>query len=285
MTKRNWFRLNSLVLILLFLTTLTAAASPLSDEQNLSVTTEQIKLPGTIDGKAVELAAMVYRPAGVSTPRPAIILTHGRRGHSPSRNAKEVESSSGSCNALAKKGFVVVYLVRSGYGTSVGPDFEGGASSSAYKLGLAGAKSIQVAVKSIRQLPYVDPQKIVVGGLSVGGLSTMAAAGQNLEGVVGYVNFAGFPVNLNQLEVNHAFAQYGKTAKNPSLWLYSSGDQFLKFIDIYTERDHFVKVGGQCTLKMTRYVNNGHLVINRPDDWLNYLDSYLDTVGLAEPFK
>ena len=285
MNKRNWISLN-LIVILLFLSSMTAAASPLSDEKNLPVSSEQIMLPGTIDGKAVELAAMVYRPTGVTTPRPAIILTHGRRGHSPSRYIKEVESSAEACNALAKKGFVVVYLVRSGYGTSVGPDFEGSVSSSAYKLGLAGAKSIEAAVKSVRQLPYVDPQKIVVGGLSVGGLATMAAASQNLEGVIGYVNFAGFPVNVKeQLDVNNAFGQYGKTAKTPSLWLYSSGDQFLKFIDIYTVRDHFVKAGGICTFKMTRYVENGHFVINRPDDWLNYLDSYLDSIGLAESFN
>ena len=284
MNKKSWMILN--LIAILFLSSITATASPLSDEKNLPVSSEQMMLPGTIDGKTVELAAMVYRPAGVTTPRPAVILTHGRRGHSPSRYAKEVESSADACNALAKKGFVVVYLVRSGYGTSVGPDFEGSVSSSAYKLGLAGAKSIEAAVKSVRQFPYVDPQKIVVGGLSVGGLATMAAASQNLEGVIGYVNFAGFPVNVKeQLDVNNAFSQYGKTAKTPSLWLYSSGDQFLKFIDIYSVRDHFVKAGGQCTFKMTRYVENGHFVINRPDDWLNYLDSYLDSIGLAESFN
>ena len=92
---------------------------------------------------------------------------------------------------------------------------------------------------------------------------------------------------VKRKEVNNAFSQYGygKTAKTPSLWLYSSGDQFFKFIDIYTVRDHFVKAGGICTFKMTRYVENGHFVINRPDDWLNYLDSYLDSIGLAESFN
>ena len=102
MNKKNWISLN-LIVILLFLSSMTAAASPLSDEKNLPVSSEQMMLPGTIDGKTVELAAMVYRPAGVTTPRPAVILTHGRRGHSPSRYAKEVESSADACNALAKK--------------------------------------------------------------------------------------------------------------------------------------------------------------------------------------
>ena len=104
MKQSSWIKLSAMLLVLLVFVspsiTLTAAASPLSDEKNVSVTNEQIMLTGTIDGKSVELAVMVYRPAGVATPRPTIILTHGRRGHSPSRYAKEVESSPEACNAI-----------------------------------------------------------------------------------------------------------------------------------------------------------------------------------------
>ena len=109
----------------------------------------------------------------------------------------------------------------------------------------------------------------------------MAAASQNLEGVIGYINFAGFPVNLNnQADINNAFAQFGKTAKVPSLWLYSSGDQYLKYVDVAQLKDSFVKAGGQCTLQMTKFVENGHNVIGRSEDWMNYLDAYFDSIGL-----
>lgn len=257
-------------------------ASPLIGDQMMQISKESIMLQGEIDGKPVELAAMVYRPTEGTVPRPVIILTHGRKGAYPPNNPKEIETSTTSCTRLAQKGFVVAFVARSGYGTSVGPDFEGTAvASSAYKLGMEGAKSIELAVKAIRQLPYVDPNKVIVGGLSVGGLSTMAAASRKLEGVIGYVNFAGFPVNLNnQADINNAFAQFGKTAKTPSLWLYSSGDQYLKYVDVTQLKDSFLKAGGQCKLQMTRYVENGHNVMGRSEDWMNYLDEYFDSIGL-----
>jgi len=282
-SRGNRFKIVWLVALLVAALSVGCAASPLAGTQVLPIKTESAMLPGTIDGQKVELAATIYRPADMNAPLPTILLTHGRRGHSPARNPKESQSASQTCTALAEKGFVVVYVARSGYGTSTGPDFEGRATqSAAYKLGMEGEKSIAAAVKAIRQLPYVDPAKVVVGGLSVGGLSTMAAASQNLEGVIGYVNFAGFPVEVrDQLGINSAFAQYAKTAKVPSLWLYSSGDQFLKFVDIYAVKDSFVKSGGQCKLVLTRYVENGHMVMNRPADWMNYMDSYLDSIGLS----
>ena len=55
----------------------------------------------------------------------------------------------------------------------------------------------------------------------------------------------------------------------------------LKFVDIYAVKDSFVKAGGQCKLVLTRYVENGHMVMNRPAEWMNYMDGYLDSIGLS----
>lgn len=51
--------------------------------------------------------------------------------------------------------------------------------------------------------------------------------------------------------------------RGDSDWLYSSGDQFLKSVDVYAVKDSFF------------------MVMNRPADWMNYLDSYLDSIGLS----
>ena len=77
-------------------------ASALAGDQVMQISKESIILPGEIDGKPVELAAMIYRPTEGDSPRPVIILTHGRRGANPPNNPKEIETATTTCVTLAQ---------------------------------------------------------------------------------------------------------------------------------------------------------------------------------------
>ena len=85
------------------------------------------------------------------------------------------------------------------------------------------------------QQPWVRKDRILIQGQSVGGMTTVAIAALNLPGVVGTVNFAGgsggypdaspgkscAPGNLTQ-----TYREFGKQARQPSLWLYASNDLY-----------------------------------------------------------
>jgi dienelactone hydrolase len=69
----------------------------------------------------------------------------------------------------------------------------------------------------------------------VGGLTTVAACGQNWSGVIGCVNFAGGSggkpdthagASCQPERLGAVLAQAGKTTQVPSLWLYSENDLY-----------------------------------------------------------
>lgn len=267
------------VLVIICLYCSLGFASQLTSESNVYYRTEYMKIPVNIDGKDCELEAKIFRPID-DEPHPLIIMTHGRHGYTPSKNPKEVERFNETGLMFAKKKYIALTVVRRGYGNSSGSDAE---ATNSYAASMEAAKDLRATVEYMQKQSYVINDKIVVSGHSGGGAGTMAAASLNIQGVIGYINFAGFPVTVqnNQTEINNMFAKYGKTAKTPTLWLYSSGDQFLKYVDIQSARDSYIKAGGRCTLVLTKFVENGHNnFVTRIQDWLPYVDKYFDEIGM-----
>jgi dienelactone hydrolase len=77
--------------------------------------------------------------------------------------------------------------------------------------------------------------RAVVAGQSYGGTTAIAVAARNTPGVQATINFAGGaggrpktnpgkPCDPNQIK--QLFAGYGKTARVPTLWVYSENDQY-----------------------------------------------------------
>ena len=97
----------------------------------------------------------------------------------------------------------------------------------------AASDDVVAAVASLRNEPWVDVEHVVLLGHSVGGLTVMAVAAQNIPGVIGAVNFDGgrhsfsapnqpcSPDNLVD-----TVAALGRTGRLPVLWLYAENDQF-----------------------------------------------------------
>jgi dienelactone hydrolase len=132
----------------------------------------------------------------------------------------------------------------------------------------------------------------VIVGQSFGGTTSIAAAAQNPKGVVATINFAGggggnsktrpqrpcAPHGMEQL-----FAQYGKTARVPTLWLYTENDQYFgpsyprEWFKAYKDAGgtgEFVQFGP--------HGEDGHSLFARfPETWQPRVGAFLREVGLT----
>lgn len=108
-------------------------------------------------GDGSEMSALLYRPQGASeeAPAPAILATHGYI------NSRETQS--GFAIEYARRGYVVLAIDQTGHGFSDPP---------AFALGFGGPPGLAY----LRDLPFVDPDRIGLEGHSMGGWASLAAA-------------------------------------------------------------------------------------------------------------
>ena len=186
---------------------------------------EYVMIP--FDNK-ISLEANIYRPND-SEPHPLLIFSHGRPG---AANVKKVtpDAYPVATEWFTDHGFVVVVPIRRGYGKSGGNDMETSNPYDPLRVGMNSTEDLKAVIAYMRNKPYVDAKRIVLGGTSCGSLVSIAAASQGIEGVVGVLNFSG-GLRYDSRNYDGAgtlfkdFATFGKTAKVPTLWVYSERDQ------------------------------------------------------------
>ena len=209
---------------------------------------EYIKIPYD---STISLEANIYRPDD-SEQHPLVIFSHGRPG---AANIKKVTPDEYLVPAqwFVDHGFVVVVPVRRGYGKSGGSDMETSSPYDPFRVGMAGTSDLKAVIAYMRNKSYVDPKRVVLSGISCGSLVSIAAASQNIEGVVGVLNFSGGlrydPRNNDGAGVLfNDYKTFGKTSKVPTLWVYSAADRL--FPAYYRDGmfKAFTEAGGRAKL-------------------------------------
>ena len=239
----------------------------------------------------------IFRNDSATTPRPFLILGHGRPANGNFANFR-VDGYRKQIDYFVTRGFVVLAHLRIGYGASGGPDVEYAGRCNerdfAYSLGIGGQQTAQVLAYA-RTLPYVDPARGVIAGQSYGGALAIEAASHNPPGVLGTINFAGGgggdPVNRpgqpcrpDRLEA--LYADYGKTARIPTLWLYSENDGFWGKDIPQTWFAAFTAQGGlgrfvQLPPVYRAGAGAGHAAFTRiQSEWEPLVGHFLDELGL-----
>ena len=158
-------------------------------------------VPVTIDGEQVKLATITYKPDG-GGPFPVLIFHHGStgRGTDPS-----IFTRPSNPKALAEwftaRAWAVVLPSRRGRGGSEGLYDEGFAldRSEGYSceenLSLPGAdralRDIDAITTVILAQPFVDRSRFAVGGISRGGILTIAWTGRQPQQPRAAINFVG----------------------------------------------------------------------------------------------
>ncbi|WP_241687726.1 CocE/NonD family hydrolase [Janthinobacterium sp. 17J80-10] len=236
-----------------------------------------------------ELETTIFMPPGEG-PFPLLVLNHGKALGDP--RAQERARFLAISREFVKRGYVVVIPMRSGFSKSSGDYVEQHCDMTAN--GQIQANDLHdVLAYAVRQ-PWVDPDRILVGGQSYGGLTAMAFATHGFPGVKGVLNFAGGLRTQGcpwQASLVRAFGSFGSQSRVPSLWFYGENDSY--FNHELADRMHqaYTDAGGKATLvKFGAFKHDAHGMSGSRDGvriWWPETEKFLRRIGMPteEIFK
>jgi dienelactone hydrolase len=239
------------------------------------------------------MVVTTFKPDG-DGPFPLVIISHGRAAAAVDRAKVPRQRYTDAARYFVQRGFAVVVPTRKGYGETGGSDPEhmGACVNPAFARSFDGAlESIMPALEWAKSLPYVESKRILAVGTSMGGISTLALAARNPQGLIAAVNFAGglggdpgsrpgqpcAPDKLAQ-----SYVAFGKAGRVPTLWLYSENDQYWGAELPKQWHKAYLEAGGKAEFQgLPPYGRDGHVVFSQAVSlWGPYVDAFLRENGL-----
>lgn len=268
--------------ILLLLVALPGLAQQAMTEQVLMV-------PVSVDNKNVRLEVRIYRPQGEG-PFPTLIFNHGSTGsgRDPSQFKRPIAFPALAAYFVAH-GWAVVVPARRGRAGSEGLYDEGFKRDRTQgyacdpALSLPGAeralRDIAASMEAIEKLPFVDPNRMAMGGTSRGGVLSIAYAGLHPDQLRGVINFVGGWMGTacpNARLINRQLFRRGARYRGETLWLYSQGDSYYPLSHSRENFAVFQAAGGKGAFQeFPAGEQDGHSLVMHPDLWSPSVDAYL----------
>jgi dienelactone hydrolase len=271
----------------------TLAADMLETVTRLPVTVKDMS-GKVIDGQMV---LTYFKPQG-DGPFAAVVMNHGRDGNQRANPARYRYSDV--ARYWLRRGVAVFVPTRLGYGDSgmeQDPEFTGACDKKDYDSA-AMATNVQTLATvdfAIKQ-PWVDANKVILMGQSMGGFATVVAMGAKHPGVIAGINFSGGgggdPVTRKANPCGYhrlagTFEKAGKTngGSTPMLWLYAENDLFWgpdiprKWHAAYTN------AGGKADFAPFGPVGtDGHSLLAKGMPlWRPVLDKFISPLGISPP--
>jgi dienelactone hydrolase len=254
---------------------------------------ETSMVPVNVDGQTVGLEMRIYRPARTG-PVPTLVFNHGStgRGRDPRMFRRPIDFPA-LAQFFVQRGWAVVIPARRGRAGSEGQYNEGFAVDRALGyscdkvLAIPGAdralRDIAAAMDAILAMPFVDRDRVIIGGQSRGGILSVAYAGQHPEQIKGVINFVGGWLGTAcpmANTINQAIFERGAHYPGESIWLYGDGDPFYSLSHSRKNFAAFQAAGGKGTF-FTFPEPTGHLLVGYPDVWASLIEAYLKRLGLS----
>lgn len=262
-----------------------SGAYPWSDGKIEMLTTDMEEA-----GSAIQLEAVVFKPDGKG-PFPLAVINHGStgRGNDPALFA-ETWSDPWLADMLVSRGWLVAFPQRGGRGGSDGLYDEGFTEDrSQYTCDLEptlkGADralgDVSAAIAALRRRPDVETSPVLIGGVSRGGVLSVAWAGRNPSDTHGVVNFVGGWLGEgcgDAVEANRALFASGGAYPKDTLWLYGDNDSFYSLTFSRENFAAFKEAGGTGAFHAFTLSDrlDGHWLIGAPLVWEDLLHDYLD---------
>lgn len=229
-----------------------------------------------------ELETTIFMPPGEG-PFPLLVLNHGKALGDP--RAQERARFLALSREFVKRGYAVVIPMRTGFSRSSGEYVEQHCDMTAN--GQIQAKDLHdVLAYAVRQ-PWADPERILVGGQSYGGLTAMAFATHDFPGVKGVLNFAGGLRTEGcawQASLVRAFGTYGGQTRIPSLWFYGENDSYFNHELAGRMHQAYTNGGGKATLvRFGAFKNDAHAMSGSRDGvriWWPETEKFLRRIGM-----
>jgi len=251
-------------------------------------------VPVAVDGQTVRLEMRIYRPA-TDGPVPTLVFNHGATGdgRDPSAFTRAIDYPV-LARFFGQRSWAVVIPARRGRGSSEGlydegfaPDRTRGYTCDS-TLSIPGAdralRDIEAAMDAILAMPFVDRDRVAIGGDSRGGILSVAYAGQHPGQVKGVINFVGGWLGTGcttASQVNQELFGRGAAYPGETIWLYGDNDSFYPLSHSRENFAAFEAAGGKGTFNEFPPVpSGGHYIIVAPNLWGNVVDAYLQRQGL-----
>ncbi len=246
------------------------------------------------DGKPIRLEAAIFKPPGAG-PFPLAVINHGSTGRGTDPALFTVTwHAVDVADFLNSRGFMAAFPQRRGRGKSDGlydegffPDRTQGYTCD-HVRSLAGAEralaDIAAAVAALRRRPDVAPSRLLIGGVSRGGVLSVAYAGAHPAEIAGVVNFVGGWLGEGcpaAATVNQSLFARGGSFKQPTLWLYGRRDSFYSMPHSRANFAAFENAGGQGTfLEFDVPGGDGHFLVGYKQLWSAAVADYVGSLGV-----
>lgn len=257
---------------------------------------EQVFIAGKDSGlfstSTIKLEVTLYKPKGLG-PFPLAILNHGSTGNGsfPANRTTKWEWLGGQF--FRDRGFVVIAPMRRGRGASEGSaeQSEPENTGCAYARNEAGVRNaiedIDATLNYAKTLPYVDMSRIVLLGVSRGGLLSVVYASRRPElAIKGTVNIVGGWSNYRCDGVNEQlFEEAGAKSKVPSLWIYGRRDYNYSDEAIQNYYKLYQSGNGKAIFRFNSDdpEEDGHLItLHTESHWGNDLSNFLNDLGFPK---
>jgi dienelactone hydrolase len=248
-------------------------------------------VPVTVDGQTVRLAMRIYKPLA-SGPAPTLVFNHGStgRGTDPSLFVQPIDFPA-LAQFFVQRGWAVLMPARRGGSEGQYDEGFAGDRAAGYacdeSLSIPGAdrglRDIEAAMDAILAMPFVNPDRVVIGGQSRGGILSVAYAGRRPEQVKGVINFVGGWLGARchvASAVNQALFTRGGRYPGEMLWLYGDRDPFYSLAHSRDNFAAFTKAGGKGAFREfpPPDESNGHRIVGFPDPRASIVEAYLRSV-------
>jgi dienelactone hydrolase len=146
-------------------------------------------------------------------------------------------------------------------------------------------RDIEAAMDAILAMPFVDRDRVVIGGQSRGGILSVAYAGRRPDQVKGVINFVGGWMGVDcptANTINQALFKPGARYPGDTIWLYGDGDPFYPLSHSRENFAAFQAAGGKGAFHEFAPPpgSSGHGIVATPDVWAPLVEAYLKRQGL-----
>ena len=230
-------------------------------------------------------------------PYPVLVFNHGdvEQDHPAVVNKSRIRDLPLSREYL-QLGVAVLLPLRRGVGMSEGTypkGFSANDGDPIYKARID-ARDILPALSWLKTRPELNSNRVIVAGQSAGGYSAMYLASQPIDGLIGAIDYAGGRTNmtaissaseLNKMMVS-GFAEFGKTTRVPTLWVFAENDSRYTANTIRASHEAFQAAGGKARLLLSPPIEgDGHHIYHKPAFWRAAAKAYLQEIGAVSHDK
>jgi len=224
---------------------------------------------------------------------PLALLTHGSATNPIERSQVTPWNYMPQAIWFARRGYVVLVVVRKGYGRSSGEQdvTHGNCQTSLGRSfadsGEESASDLRAAINYAESLPEVDTGTIVSAGVSSGGFAQVALTVNPPPGLKAAISFAGGRGsdgslhNCNESGILSAFHNFGMKSRVPMLWIYAENDHWFP-PELARRFDVAFREGGgiEDFVMVPPYLDEGHHFFGDVTGWSPIVEQFLKEKGL-----